>query len=86
MNNLQEWILAQLIENEQKELYNKSRCEGVIKIDKNNSDNYGGFHFILHDRNGKRIEKFSCDRVPGLCEGVSEKQMHKKDNILKRSA
>ena len=28
------------LENEQKELYNKSRCKGEIKIDKNNSDNY----------------------------------------------
>ena len=42
MNNLQEWILAQLIENEQKELYNKSICKGEIKIDK--------------DRRNKRID------------------------------
>ena len=37
-----------------------------LEIDKNNSDNYGGFHFILYDRNGKRTAGFPSDEVPDL--------------------
>lgn len=73
--------LAQLIENEQKELYNKSRCKGEIKIDKNNSDNYDGFHFILHDRNGKRTAGFPSDEVPDLFAEVKWNQGDKEDHI-----
>ena len=53
----------------------------IIKIDKNNSDNYDGFHFILHDRNGKRTAGFPSDEVPDLFAEVKWNQGDKEDHI-----
>ena len=44
--------------------------------------------FILYCmiETARELRNFHVTEYQGLCEGVSEKQMHKKDNILKRSA
>ena len=69
----------------EKELYNKSRCKGEIKIDKNNSDNCGSFYSVLPDRNDKRTAGFPCDEVSDLLTEIKWNQKGKKDYILKRS-